>query len=130
MAIVFCTNGILLMLGKDLVNLRTIVGSAMIILSIAYLIYSFMGYSLKSKYAAKIKVTDESIELKSSFWKPLIAINWKDIRHIEFGNFSIAFELANETKLVTYNTSAEQSIQVKQLLRDTAGQRNVQVIGG
>ncbi len=130
MAGIFTVNGIILMLGEDLVKLRYITGAAMIILSILYLVYAFAGNSVKSKYAAKIRITDDLIELKTSFWKPLVTLNWADIRHIQFSSYRVEFELPDGLKTVNYETSAEQSIQLKQMLRASAEQHNIEVTGG
>jgi len=130
LAIIFTINGIILMFGEDLVTVRIIVGGAMIILSIFYLIYSFVGYSLKSKYAAKIRTTYSHIEIKPDFWKPTIKLNWNDIKRISFGNYKVEFSLPNETKTVNYDTTAELSIQLKQLIRESAEQQKIEVIGG
>jgi hypothetical protein len=130
MAGLFTFNGIVLMFGKDLVVVRFITGGAMIIMSISYLIYSFIGYSVKSKYAAKVRITDHLIELKTSFWKPLLTLRWADIQHIQFASYRVEFELRDGIKSIHYETSAEKSIELKQLLSASAAQHNIQVSGG
>jgi len=130
MAGIFTLNGIILMFGEDLVIIRFMTGAVMIILSVLYLVYSFIGYSVKSKYATKIRVTDDLIELKTSFWKPSFILRWSDIKHIQFDSYRIDFELPDGIKSISYETSAEQSIQMKQLLRASAKGHNIPVTGG
>lgn len=130
MSMIFIINAVILMSGNDLGPIRLIVGVVMIIISFCYLTFSFIGYSAKSKFAAKILINDQSIELKPSFWKSSLKLNWKDIRNIQLANYSVEFELLDGVRAVDYDTSAEKSIQLKQLLRESAEQHNIQVVGG
>jgi len=130
LAVLFCVNGVMHLINEQLPLYRMILGILMILLSIIYATYSFLGFSVNSKYAAKLRITDQLIELKSSFWKPLVKLNWDDVKNIQLDNFKVIFELTSGTKSISYNTSAERSRQLKQLLKETAEQRNIQVIGG
>lgn len=118
------------MFGEALVVVRFIIGGAMIAFSIFYVLYAYTGNSVKSKYAAKIRITDELIELKTSFRKPAITLSWTDITHIQFGSYRVSFQLPEGIKTIHYETSAEQSIQLKQLLRASAGKHRIQVADG
>jgi len=130
MAALFTINGIILMLGDDLVNVRWAIGLAMIFLSLLYIIYFFLGYSVKSQYAAKLRITDQLIEIKASFWKPIITLRWSDIKKVHFGHFQVDFELSDSIKTVSYDTNTEKSIELKKLLRESAEKNNIIVSGG
>jgi hypothetical protein len=94
------------------------------------IVYFFIGVSENSKYAAKVKITDKVIELKSSFWKAAELLNWSDIKSIQFVNYHVEFELLSGKKAFPYKTSANQSKQVKRLLTEAATPKNIEIIGG
>lgn len=128
LTVIFFINGVMLLIREPLPPYQMVLGILVILLSIIIGIYSFLGFSVNSTYAAKIRITDQLIELRPGFLKPLIQLNWQDVKNIKLGNFNIEFELTNGTKTISYSTSAERSRQVQQLLREIAEQRNIQVI--
>ncbi len=127
-AVIFSSNGVIYLTSKELQIHQMILGVLMLLVGVFYAVYSFLGFSVNSKYAAKAKISDQFIELKTSFWKSLIKLNWQDVNSILLGNYKVEFKLANGTKSITYNTSAKRSKLLKQLLRESAEQRKIQVI--
>ncbi|UII20290.1 hypothetical protein [Fulvivirga ligni] len=131
LSIIFVFNSILLIIGgSDLQDLRIAFGLAMLIISAGYVAYAFMGYSVKSKYSAKIISTDDTLEIKTSFWKPAVKLKWADIEQIKLGNYELQFELVKGTKYINYRTTAARSIELKQFLRGTAEFKQIPVVGG
>lgn len=130
MAFIFFLNGTLHLLDDRISPFRTILGIVMIILGTYYSIHSILGFSANSKYSAKIKVTDKLIELRAKFWGSVITLNWQEVKNIRFSNYRVDFELHDESKSIHYSTTAKRSIQLKQLLRETAKQHSIEVSGG
>lgn len=132
MTIVCGINGVMILIDDRISLFRDALGVSMLLLCLFYGFHSVLGYSVTSKYAAKIRVTDNLIELRTKFGLvgTTLKLNWQDIKEIQFDSYSIHFKLSDGTKSVRYQTSSERSRQLKQLLRETAEQRNIQISGG
>jgi hypothetical protein len=130
MSFLFILNGIFHVLSKSAEWYRLFLGIAMIIGGVFYGFYSVVGFLEDSKYAPKLRVNTQLIELKSSIWKKTHLIKWADVKLIHFASYKVEFELTNGAKAFAYNTKYEKSKQLKQIIREFAEPQNIQVIGG
>lgn len=128
--ILFFLNGTFNLYLNTIPPFGQIIGILMMSGGIFYIVYFFIGVSENSKYAAKVKITEKVIELKSSFWKATELLNWSDVKSIQFANYQVEFELLSGKKAFPYKTSANQSKQVKRLLTEAATPKNIEIIGG
>lgn len=129
-AVLYLIIGIFNLVKDNTNSVETALGIAMLALSIYFIILSIFGFTATSEYSAKIQVTEKLVKIRTKFLGRLIALNWQEIKDIEISSYNINFRLFKETKSIRYNTSEEQSIQLKQLLRKSAEKHNIQVVGG
>ncbi|MEQ8554448.1 MAG: hypothetical protein RIC06_12035 [Cyclobacteriaceae bacterium] len=127
---IFCISGPLHIINNSIEYVSIPLGILMSITGVAYLGYSFVGFSKESKYAAKVRLTKNLIELKSSFWKPSVFIKWSDVKLIHFASYKVEFELTEGSTAFPYNTDSQRSRELKSTLREFAEPQNIQVIGG
>ncbi len=128
--LLFFSNGLFQIFNNTQKPIGLILGILLIIASAFYLFLFFIGFSPKSKYAPKVRVTDELIELKPGIMKSPEFLSWSDIREIHFSSFKILFKLNKDDKAFSYDTSSAQSIQIKRIIREVAESKNIEVIGG
>ena len=128
-AVIFCVNGVIQFLDHSGSLFRVGIGIMMLLLSIYYAVYSILGFSLKSKYSAKIKITEKLLELRTKFWFDgvMLTLNWEDIRSIQFSKYKIDFELTNGQRSVPYRSISEAKL--KQIIREAAEQHSIEVVG-
>ena len=88
------------------------------------------AFSQNSKFALRVKIDNNSIELKNNFFKPVTQLNWTDLQSIEFGLYEISFQLTGTTKVFSYDSNANVSRDIKKTIREFAERKNVMVIGG
>lgn len=128
LAVVFFINGIIQLVEEHTEGYRIFLGITNILLSVFYSFYFVFAFSEQSKYAAKARVTDEFIELKSSFWKRTFTMKWSDIKQIHFESYKVEFELSNGTKAFPYNTKTKESKEFNKVLRQFSESRNIAVV--
>jgi len=129
LAVIFSVNGVIQFVEHSSSPFYMGLGLLMLVLSIYFVVYSILGFSLKSKYSAKIKITEKLLELRTKFWFDgvMITLNWKDIRSIRFSKYKIDFQLTNKEKPVFFRSNSEAKL--KQIIREAAEQRNIEVVG-
>ena len=88
------------------------------------------AFSQNSKFALRVKIDNNGIELKNNFFKPVTQLNWTDLQSIEFGLYEISFQLTGTTKVFSYDSNANVSRDIKKTIREFAERKNVMVIGG
>ncbi len=98
--------------------------------SVLSIIYSITGFSSDSKYAPKIKIDDDHIELKRNIFKPATILNWPDIKRIEFGQYEVNFHLLESEVQFMYKSNRHVSLDIKQAIREAAELKNVEITGG
>ncbi len=111
-------------------DLSFLAWSYLIIGGLFLILYGFMGLSEKSKYAPKVLLTDEIIQIKKSFWKPAKQLKWSEISSINYKSYEIDFHLNKETYTFSYHTNAETSIEIKKAIREHSERKNIEVMGG
>ena len=149
------TNSTIIIHNYNLFSLKTtriiffILGIGMILLSVSDLLLNekailptnlFWGVFLiltaqfalaeKSRFSPKIKITDHFVLLKNGFWSGSKKITWDTIKQIEFGSYTLIFQLQNECYSFKYNADAQVSIEIKKALREAGKEKNIPVIGG
>jgi hypothetical protein len=105
-------------------------GVSQIIVGILMFFYALVGFSSSSKFAAKVKVDELTIELKNSFWKASTILNWSDISSIQLQSFNVIFNLKDSSTSFSYTSNAETSVDIKRTLGECAEQKNIEVTGG
>ncbi len=127
-AVIFSVNGVIQFLDHSGSHFRMGIGIMMLLLSIYYSVYSILGYSLESKYSAKIKITEKLLELRTKFWFDgvMLTLNWEDIKSIHFSKYKIDFKLTNGQRSVPCRSISEAKL--KQIIREAAEQRNIEVV--
>lgn len=130
MGLVIGANAVLYLSEKPLDTRHILLGGLMAGLGLWYGVYAFLGFSNTAKLAPRIHITDEVVELKPDLWHRTQQVHWADIQRIVMGPYELAFQLPDETKTVTYRTSAKRSRQLKQLIQAAAASKQVEVLGG
>lgn len=130
MGIVFIINGIIQFILNAIHPYGMIIGILTLITGVGYLIVAFTAFSARSKYAPKVKVNDDIIELKNGIFNAPTKFNWSDIKAIELKTFRLDFQLANSKEMFTYRTTSDISINIKNTLRAFAKQKGIEVSGG
>ena len=94
------------------------------------IIFALINFSRTSKYAAKLKIDDSYVELKTSLFKKGIKLKWQDIESVSFKPYRVDFKVADTVEVITYDTTSDISIDIKETLREVAESKNIKVIGG
>ena len=126
------TNGVYLIYNYN--NSLEPIGLILVILILFVGFYYGMigltAFSQNSKFALRVKIDNNSIELKNNFFKLVTQLNWTDLQSIEFGLYEISFQLTGTTKVFSYDSNAAVSREIKKTIREFAERKNVMVIGG
>jgi hypothetical protein len=93
-------------------------------------VFGLTAFSPNSRLALRIKVTDEFIEIKDKWLKPSIQLVWTNINSIEFGKYKIVFQLEESNKIFSYKSKANVSIKIKNLIREMADKKKIEVVDG
>ncbi len=102
----------------------------MVIFGVFYFFYGILRYSTKSKFSPKVKIDDQTIELKDGMWKPARILKWSDVSSITFQSYELNFRLQDSVYKFTYDTNPENSREIKQTIRKLAERKNIEVTGG
>ena len=89
-----------------------------------------MVYNKSSKYAPNVKVDDTFVEFKTRLFKSATKLKWADINTIEFKALQVVFHTNDSVEILSYDTSADISIDIKEAIREVANKNNIGVIGG
>ncbi len=89
-----------------------------------------MSFSKKSKFAPRVKVDEDVIELKNSVFKPATSILWSDVKKIEFGPYKLNIQLAEQSLIFHYESSMDTSINIKSKILEVADKKNIDVVEG
>ena len=108
----------------------TILGILVILLGILNIVFGLTAFSINSKYAMRLKVNDSLLEFKSAYLKPVIRLNWDDIKQIKFDAYKIDFQLNKRKEVFRYRSNPNISKKIKQTLLEIAEQKNIPVTGG
>ncbi len=121
------TSGSLHIYNSSLDQWGMILGILMILLALINFGYGYLTLSAWWKYSPKVKVKDTFIELKNRLFIDPIRIDWSDIVSIELGLCFLRFQTNDKMVNFTYQTSAETSIQIKNLLMEVASGKGIEV---
>ena len=80
-----------------------------------------------SKYSPKIRITDEVIEFKLGFFQANNIVLWNDVRSIVMKSYGIVLRLAESQQYIKYKSSPEISKKVKEIIREVAGQKGIEL---
>ncbi len=130
LGLIFCLNGFFNLIQNNEDLLFQILGLLLLLSGVLYLFYSFYGFSQKSKFAPKVLLTNEFLQIRESFWKPAKQLNWNNISSINYLSYQIDFQLNKESYSFIYNASSDTSIEIKRAIREFAENKGIEVIGG
>ena len=91
---------------------------------------SLFVLSEKSPFSPKVKITDDSLLLKSGFWSRSKKLSWRNIQKIDIGSYKVTFHDTTKDFVFKYEADAEVSIQLKKAIRLAAQEKHIPVIGG
>lgn len=97
---------------------------------IYFIFFGYFGLSEKSKYAPKVFLNEDFIQIKKSFWKPANKIVWSEVLSINYRSYQIDFRLNKGVYSFNYNTTSETSIEIKRAIRSFAEIKGIEVNGG
>ena len=126
----FLISGALYIDLSNLSSLRPILGISMILAGIHNVVFGLTAFSVNSKYAMRLKVNDSFVEFKSSYYQPVIRLNWDEIKQIKLDVYRVNFQLYKREELFIYRSNSEVSKEIKRSLREIAEQKNIPVEGG
>lgn len=118
------------MRAETLLELKSILGFVIIIAAIIAIFYGLTAFSENSKFALRLKVTDDYVEYKSAYLRAAARVNWNEIKEIKFDAYKIDFQLNKEVKRFSYRSNPEVSKEIKQLLLQIAEEKSIPVSGG
>ncbi len=126
----YSISGTINLMQNSIDTTETIFGSTMMIGGVLVIIYGYMQFSESSKYAPRVRVDENEIELKNSFTKPVKRIKWIEVKKIEFDAYQLIFQLSGGPLVFSYVSNPDVSIEIKKLIRETAEEKNIEVVGG
>ena len=129
-AFIFIFNGVIMATTESAMSFAFNLGLFNLIFSISFLLWAILRMSKKSKYAPKIKISDNVIELKSKVLKQAKVIPWNEIKSVNFKGIQISLESSEEQLTFPKTVNLEQTNQIKDLLRKFATSKNIEVTVG
>ena len=70
------------------------------------------------------------MQFKTSIFKRPSKMLWQDIQSIKFRPYRIDLIMSNATENITYDTTADISVEIKETLSEIAMKKNIEVIAG
>ena len=128
--LLFLLNGSYTIYNSKFDPIGFVLGSLIVVGGVFYIVYGQLAFSKKSKFAPRVKVNDEEIELRSSVFKPVIKILWSDVKRIEFGLYELDFQLADKNLIFNYESSLDASLNIKGKILDMANEKSIEVVSG
>ena len=83
-----------------------------------------------SKHSPYIGLDNDGITLKNSFFRKSFKIQWSQIQLIEFNPYKLNFRLSDNDISFSYNSNPEESIEIKEAIRETSESMGIKVYGG
>ena len=108
----------------------SVIGWILIIGLFTYFVSMFLLIYTKSKFSAKIKVTNSEIELKNHLFQSAVNLKWIDIKSIEFDTYKLLFVLADKEFLFSYNTDSDTSQEIKRMIENFAANKQIETVAG
>ncbi len=130
MGLMFMLSGTFRFMENNIDLVGSIFGATMMIAGVSAIFYGYAAFSESSKYAPRVKVDENVIELKNSFTKRVNRIKWIEVKKIEFDSYQLIFQLGEGELTFNYVSNPDVSIEIKNLLREVAQERNIEVVGG
>ncbi|MEQ8415112.1 MAG: hypothetical protein RIB71_11620 [Imperialibacter sp.] len=85
----------------------------------------------QTRYVPRAELDDRLLKLKGSLWGTLTVLSWDEIASITYKTFEINFQLRQGKEFeFEYRSNSETSIELKNLIREFAERKNIQVLGG
>ena len=94
-------------------------------------IYAIILFNPYGKIAPSVQIDEKVILIKSDLHKRAQSIQWESIKEITYKSFELDFLLLdNKSEKITLPTSAAISIDIKKTIREFAGAKQINIIGG
>ena len=96
-----------------------------------FFIYGIILFNPYGKIAPRVHIDEKVILIKSDLHKRAHSIHWNTIKEITYKSFELDFLLVdNKSEKITLPTSATISINIKKAIREFAGAKQINIIGG
>jgi hypothetical protein len=93
--------------------------------------YVGLAHRSKNRWSPHIELDDEKLRIKEDIFKEAKKIRWTEVTKIYFQPYCIHFDIQNDDVVTVHLPSdAQTSIDVKQIIRQFARQKNIDVLGG
>ncbi|MEN8249551.1 MAG: hypothetical protein ABFS32_11510 [Bacteroidota bacterium] len=121
------TGIILILLGTRMVWTSDweIVGIMFIVAGLHQVFFGLMGFSEKSKYALRFKVTDSLIEYRDAFLKPTVQVNWNEIVKIRLDDDKVIFSLTDKNETFKFRSNMNACQEIKEMLKGIAEEKDI-----
>ncbi len=112
-------------MGSGVFVINLILGIILTLFGTGCLVYALLNYSIKSKKAGRVELSDEYFLIKQDFFKKPIAIEWKDVQGLDLGDYTLGFKKNDEMYYLKYNTKKDSKEEIKNALRRYADRKDI-----
>lgn len=130
LGILFLIIGAFVLSGHYYLPFKLSFGIIELIAGVYAMVYAFMVFGSKSRYAPHVIIGDSFIEFKRNLFKPSKRLIWESIERINFSSYEITFVLGDSDETFDYVANPDISIKVKRAIRDVANDKGIEVFGG
>lgn len=128
LGLILIIQGVFRLVGSGVFVINLILGIVLSILGIGCVVYALLNYSIKSKKASRVELTDELFFIKQDLFKKPVAIEWKDVQAIDLGDFTLGFKKNDEMYYLKYNTKKDSTDQIKNALKRYANKKGIALL--
>ncbi|MEQ8473013.1 MAG: hypothetical protein RIC35_17595 [Marinoscillum sp.] len=120
--------GILTFLSHDLSTLKTLFGSTMILGGVFNMLLAARAFAEKSRFAPKVTVRANEIEIKPTFTSVTRKIALDDLESISIRKRVLKVTLRNSGKTIKYRTYGCYPFEIREALAHVASKKNVTLL--
>ncbi len=125
LGLILIIQGVFRLVGSGVFVINLILGIILTLFGTGCLVYALLNYSIKSKKAGRVELSDELFFIKQDFFKKPITIEWKDVQAIDLGDYTLGFKKNNEMYYLKYNTKKDSKEEIKNALRKYAERKDI-----
>lgn len=101
----------------------------LVLLAINFILIGTIGLSKKSRFSPKLKISDDQIIFKEKIFSGQKIIPWNSVNQIQLGSYKATFITRNKKFTLKFDTHKENSIAIKQALREASITKGVEIVG-
>jgi hypothetical protein len=107
--------------------IRLIIGSSLNAVGLFSFFFARIAFAISSKYAPKITISNQYLEITESVWRKPEKIDWKNLEKIHFTSSRIEFKGLKFKKTIDLHSSKEIQFEINELLKRFIISKNIQV---